>query len=620
MIDKNSFGSILRRLREEKRKKYKDQWTVVALARRIGVSRPAYYAWENDESLPDTDNFKRIIAVFRPNEQDERALYRAVAQLPPEKQNLLQRNRLFTGRDDYLDELHRKLQEGGRVALTQAVGISGLGGIGKTQIALEYAYRYHPDVYRTVLWVNAANQATLQADYDAVAHLLELPERDEEAAERRVAAVKRWFDEHTRWLLIMDNADDLQLARSFMPERLLGHIILTTRSQAIRESNIAVQLVIDKMEPQEALIFLLRRAGLWDEESTRDDEAKLNTIAPDIRDNAAELVTLLGRLPLALDQAGAYIEASSILPADYIQLYQKERQNLLDTRGPPQKDTDDDHSDTVTVTVQLCYRKACERHEKAADVLCFCSYLHPDDMPEKLFYQDSGMQLTLRSFNDVMTALRRYSLIARNAQEKTLSMHRLVQDVLLDTIPSDLQDKWAERAVQALHAMYPPIVEITDSSLSLICEVLNYFDEGSGGQPEPFIERAVSDLKEGIVTENPDTAKSISVLALLYQGQGEYWQAEHLYKQALTILKNHSGAEHPDAALPLYGWAILLHQQGKLEQAEALYQRAVCIQEQCLGASHPRIQSTKRNYANFLHAVGLDPLAAAVEMNDKPLD
>ena len=103
----------------------------------------------------------------------------------------------------------------------------------KTQLALEYAHRCYPSVYRSVLWVNAADKASLEGSYLSLAQLLKLPEEKGRAIDRIVQAVKSWLEEHPRWLLILDNADNLELARSFLPSKPRGHILLTTRSQIV---------------------------------------------------------------------------------------------------------------------------------------------------------------------------------------------------------------------------------------------------------------------------------------------------------------------------------------------------------------------------------------------------
>jgi hypothetical protein len=126
------------------------------------------------------------------------------------------RNPYFTGREDLLTRLHALLHSGKTAALTQPQAISGLGGIGKTQTAVEYAYRSRDD-YQAVLWASAASRETLISDFVALAALLQLPERDLADQGIVVAAVKRWLASNKGWLLVLDNADDLELAAEFMP-------------------------------------------------------------------------------------------------------------------------------------------------------------------------------------------------------------------------------------------------------------------------------------------------------------------------------------------------------------------------------------------------------------------
>jgi hypothetical protein len=140
------------------------------------------------------------------------------------------RNPYFTGREDLLSRLHELLHSGKAAALSQPQAISGLGGIGKTQTAVEYTYRSRAD-YQAVLWASAASRETLISDFVALAAVLQLPERDLADQGVVVAAVKRWLASNKNWLLILDNADDLELAAEFMPLESSGHILLTTRAQ-----------------------------------------------------------------------------------------------------------------------------------------------------------------------------------------------------------------------------------------------------------------------------------------------------------------------------------------------------------------------------------------------------
>ena len=300
--------------------------------------------------------------------------------------------------------------------------ISGLGGVGKTQLALEYAHDHHPEPYRVVLWVDAAKTETLQADYHAIAELLRLPERNSREIEQCVRAVKEWLAEHTHWLLILDNVDDLELARSFLPSQLGGHVVFTARSQIV--DKIARKLELEVMMPEEGELFLLRRA---DKLSDKDN--------PDVRQTVRELVELLGKLPLALDQTGAYVAGTGRTFAEYIEIYDKERRRLLERRGL----LGGEHPDSVAVTFELCFTKACELHSIAGDILHFCAFLYPDAIPAELFQHDEGFKRDTIAFDDGIEALQCYSLFSPNTQQKTFSMHRLVQAVLIDDMPPDLQ-------------------------------------------------------------------------------------------------------------------------------------------------------------------------------------
>src|SRR5881227_3482096 len=158
------------------------------------------------------------------------------------------RNPFFTGQEDILTRLRTALTVNKTAALTQQAtpqAISGLGGIGKTQVALEYAYRYGYE-YQSVLWVTAESREVLTSDYAAIAELLHL-ERKKEDQNQAIQGVKRWLDSLTRWLLILDNADDPQILHDFIPLMPKGHVLITTRTQFM--GTIAQVIELDVMEP-----------------------------------------------------------------------------------------------------------------------------------------------------------------------------------------------------------------------------------------------------------------------------------------------------------------------------------------------------------------------------------
>jgi len=148
------------------------------------------------------------------------------AALPPIWNVPYPRNPFFQGREAELTLVHTHLHAGQATSHAQPQAISGLGGIGKTQLALEYAYRYSRD-YQTVLWVHAESTEALVSSYVAIAELLRLPEREAKEQDLIVQAVKKWLQTHRDWLLILDNADELTLLADFLPSAPGGHLLLT---------------------------------------------------------------------------------------------------------------------------------------------------------------------------------------------------------------------------------------------------------------------------------------------------------------------------------------------------------------------------------------------------------
>jgi tetratricopeptide (TPR) repeat protein len=564
----------------------------------LSVALRTYQGWENGERIPSNKWLRRIASFFHLSDAEADELYRAAAQVAPEIDNLpFQRNPFFTGRETHLERLDQCLKENGSVALTQPISISGLGGIGKTQLALEYAHRNHHKVYRAVLWANAVDKAALEASYLSLARLLNLPEKDEREVDLIVQAVKTWLKEHTSWLLILDNADDLQLARSFLPTKPRGHILLTTCSQIV--GNIAERIEVEAMEQEEALLFLLRRSGVL------KDGTELDILASHIHNTARQLVEILGGHPLALDQAGAYIEETGASFVTYIQLYADQRLILLSERGS----LGDEHPETVVVTFEISFQRACKLCSEVADVLHCCSFLLFDDIPEELF--SNGLKLDIAKFNNAIRALRRYSLIKRNAEKKILSVHRLVQVVLRDAMTTSEQEVWTEKATIALNIVFPHVEYTTWSQCErlvshvLACtamlerqaalspegvELLNktalyLLDRARYKEAEPLLQRVVATLQQSI-PDHSNTAAGMYNLARTYYWQGRYAEAELLFLQARAIDEKALGEGHLNMAIHDHSLALLHKEQGRFKEAERLYRQALTVRERHLGREH----------------------------------
>lgn len=524
------------------------------------------------------------------------------------------RNSFFTGRSVLLERLQKQLSRRQRAAL------SGLGGIGKTQIAIEYAYRFR-ETYRAVFWVRAASRETLTADYVAIAHLLGLPGHDAQKQMQVVATVKHWLDEQQDWLLILDNADDLSLLSDFLPLEDRGHLLLTTRAQAT--GTIARGLSVEKMEVSEGIRFVLYRAKLL------EDDEPLETVSAATRTAAQRLVEELGGLPLALDQAGAYIEETSCSLSQYLALYTQHRLTLLKRKS----NLSSEYPHSVDSTWTLSFTVVEQTNPAAADLLRVCAFLHPDAIPEEILTDGAaalGFHLQNVAtepllLNDLIQLLRRYSLVKRDAEARLLNLHRLVQVVLKENLDSSLQREWAERVVFAVNTTFPSVEQsswsqcerllsqalaaaqlieqyqiVHEQAGRLLHETATYlYEHARYSEAEPLYQQALHVREQSLGPTHPHVATTLDGLATLYQTRGRYPEAESLFLRALTINEQQSGAEHPDTAQSINKLAILYYDQGKDEQAESFYQRALAINEKVLGKDHPSTARVLNNLAVF---------------------
>jgi DNA-binding XRE family transcriptional regulator len=309
------FSELLKHFRKRKKLTQKQ------LAERIEVSRETVSFWERGQFKPDAEGILyQIVDVLALTVQEQHQLFNAytVTALATSFHNPpLKRNQYFTGRRSQLNQLHTLLMAGKQVALTQA--ISGLGGIGKTQLALEYAYQYQKS-YHDIFWVNADTEESLMASYVLFAGMLHLPEYEEADQNKLKVAVQHWLRKHTGWLLIFDNMEDLNLLQQFVPVDRQGSILLTTRRQVTEP--VAQALELEVLPENDAILFLLKRTKVLPVNRSLED-------ASDHDIEAARAITyLLGNLPLALDQAGAYILETPCSFAEYLTLFQTYQSQL----------------------------------------------------------------------------------------------------------------------------------------------------------------------------------------------------------------------------------------------------------------------------------------------------
>ncbi|HJT59893.1 MAG TPA: FxSxx-COOH system tetratricopeptide repeat protein [Ktedonobacteraceae bacterium] len=528
------------------------------------------------------------------------------------------RNLFFTGREEILEHIHEALHTSNTACLAQIQGITGLGGIGKTQTALEYAYRYHND-YRAVLWARADAPNTLTAEFVSIAHLLRLPERNEQDQRRVVDAVTRWLRTNSHWLLILDNVEDIAGVEPFLPKAGRGHILLTTRVRAL--GGVAQRIEIGKMQLEVGALLLLRRAGLLPLAAVLDD-----ALTED-RTLSLQITQEMDGFPLALDQAGAYIREIACTLSTYLALFQVCRTDLL-----KEQSAESTYPDSVATTWSLSFEKVARQNPAAAELLHLLAFLYPDGIPEEVVTEAAvHMGEVLEPvatepllLNGVFRELLRYSLIYRDPDTQTLTIHRLVQAVFHSKMEQNVQLLWAIRAVQAVNEIFPGVefatwtrcqryllqaqkcaelIEEWDLMFANAARLLNQTaaylrTRGRYDDAEPLYQQALLIWQHELGSTHPYVAACCNNLALVYAEQGNYEQAESFYQLALAIWQQ-MGNERGNLATGFNNLGRLYLKQGRYEQAEQLFQAALQLREQLLGPLHPDTATVFHNLAEL---------------------
>lgn len=641
-----SFGQRLRRERLHR------GLTQEQLAKPLKTTKLSITRWENGPTIPHPTMQQTIYNFFGKTAETFGIFQAQVWHVP------FERNPFFRGRDEMLTALYKALTNGGSVAITQHA-LSGIGGIGKTQTAVEYAHRFGHE-YQAVLWVRAETRETLTTDFVQLATLLDLRDKNTIHQFLIIQAVKAWLQEQSSWLLIFDNVEDITLLSEFLPTRRNGSVLITTRYR-IRGKYIK-NLDVEKLSKEESLLLLLKRAKLI------EDEHLVDALAEDERQAANQLCEHLDGLPLALDQAAAYIEENTCSVADYLLLFQQHRSLLLawSSHHP-------DYPYSVATTWQLSFQKMEENHPAAADLLRLCAFLHPDAIPLEFFIEVAAyLGPHLQSMADNAVALNAaiqpliaFSLVKRDNKARTLTIHRLVQAVLQDQMDEQTYQIWAKHAIQAVNAVFPEsdfaqwprcdlylshallcttFIEQKDIIIPEAATLLNrvgaYMRERARFKEaipilqlavklseqlfgiehlntatalhnlaathrelvqhdiaQPLYERALAIRQQHLGLYHLDVASTIRELADLYQEKELYEQSEQYYQQAIKIYEQTNNTEHPDMLRSLYELAATYFRADRWQDAEPLWQRVYTIRKRTLGSNHPDIARSLNSLA-----------------------
>ncbi len=445
---------------------------------------------------------------------------------------------LFKGREDLLVELRASLTgAGGGQAAIVGRAVHGLGGVGKTRLAVEYALR-HADEYTALLFAIAETPEELRRNLAALCGplILDLPEQDVKEEQVRFNAVIRWLQQNPGWLLILDNADTPDAARTV--EELLahlhgGHVLITSR-RPDWSAQIG-RFELDLLALEDAVDLLLSRTEGRRRKAANDAEL------------AKKLATELGRLALALEQAGAYIAKNRLSFTDYLDLWEKNRSKAMEWFDEQLMK----YPRSMAVTWQT---SVGQLSEPALDLLHRLSWLAPDPIPESLL--TTGDEDLL----DALAELESYSLVNRSSDSPTFTVHRLIQDVTRRSLGED------------------------DESL---IQTLLWLDDAFMGDPgdvrtwatlKPLAVHVVSaDRQAGLIAE--PIGRLLNQVGLLLKAQGLYREAEPLMRRSVEIGKRSLSPDHPKVVTRVGNLALLLRETNRPAEAEPLMRWALEIDE-----------------------------------------
>jgi tetratricopeptide (TPR) repeat protein len=340
--------------------------------------------------------------------------------------NVPPRNPNFTGREELLAQLHEMLEEEAMTAVTP-LPLHGMGGVGKSQLANEYAYR-HADDYEIIWWIPAEQQTQILASMVELAQQMRLDAGSEaNTALRAVRDALRSGQPYGNWLLVFDNAEDPATVREFFPTGRTGKGKVLVTSRNLTWATVVSKAVSVDVFPRQESKELLQRRN------------------PDLSDGDADrLAEALGDLPLAIEQAASWRAVTGMSPDEYLSLIEQKRIELLDVSGTAGYEL------SVAAAWNVSLDRLAESNKAALQILQICAFMSPEPIARSLFRGSRAVSITpeldevLDDPIKVGRAIRdisRYALARIDHRDDTLQLHRLVQAVLVARMPPDLQEQ-----------------------------------------------------------------------------------------------------------------------------------------------------------------------------------
>jgi tetratricopeptide (TPR) repeat protein len=559
---------------------------LVIVAPAFGVKRGAKFAPDEASRASQADHLARLKAIdfypVKPFASADNlvarvfgsvvldALKKAGSITKPRNLPFASLGGLFAGRDEDLAELHTALLG----AKGAPVALCGLGGLGKTRLAIEYAWSREA-VYSALLFVSASDGAALNAGLAGLTafEILDLPEKEARDDATKITAVLRWLESNPTWLMILDNVDDssavAQVAK-LMPRLKGGHVVVTARASNFPAG--VRKLQVSTLDENAAAQFLLDRTDA-DRSKSKDDTALARTLARE-----------LGGLALGLEQAGAHIATDRIGFGRYLKLWSEGREKALAWADATVTGSDR----TLAMTWTTSVARLSPESRRLLDRLAF---LAPDPVPDSLLDVAVPGEAAGHDAYEARSGLYAYSLITRATQEggtpPGFVVHRLVQD-------------FAHRAMTE------------ERRIQVLREALGWVDAAFAGNVDdvrnwptldplaPHVHAVARAADEAGIAE--PTARLFNQLGVLFNAKADYAEAEQLTRRALAITERSYGPDHPLVAICLNNLATPFRAANRLAEAEPMIRRALEIDEKSVGPDHPNVAIRLNNLAQLLQA------------------
>jgi tetratricopeptide (TPR) repeat protein len=531
------------------------------------------------------------------------------------------RNKHFTGREDILSQVQRTLGQHSQSALVPQA-LHGLGGIGKSQLAVEFAYRYQ-DEYQLVWWIQANDERSIRRSLVSLAKRLGLPESaDVQDTVDTVLDVLRRGDPHSRWLLIYDDAPEPGVVGPYLPSGV-GHVLITSRSRTWASESNAIE--VDVFSPEESIGLIRNR---WEDLT---DE------------NALALANDLGHLPLALEQAVAMHEQTGIPLEEYQRALASNPSQILAEGNPA------NYPKSVAATLSLAFNSVREVSPGAAYLLRLCAFLSSQPIALPLLTrgraaQPDNTEVDLGDDIKVRRAVRdlgRFALVQLDIGRDLLRVHNLVSALIRDATPEeeraaverhahavlagsnpgdpDNPDNWPVHAQIAPHVVPAGLVYSLEPSVRQVVldQIRYHYAIGDFAESRRIGESAV-EVWHGACGEDDELMLIASRhLSNSLRVLGEYGKARELSEDTLTRMNRTLGENHEHSLVTAGSVAADLRLAGELQQALALDLQNLVRHREVLGDTDPHSLRALSNLAVDYRLTG--DFAKAAELDEEAI-